>query len=152
LALDLLDERPLAAAEPLPHLVQRSPPLHRMVLDLRLGACEHLPDARLDLLPNAGGGGTGLADQRLHLLGVGLDPRADRLDELAPPLLERRDLLAERALRTVEVAGPAREALLEAPLLLREPREQLGAGPRFAIGDRAASLLGDAALLVREQR
>src|SRR5207342_3661569 len=117
LAFDLLTERLLASAKPLCDLVQRTPALDALRLQLGVRVLHRLFDRAPELFAHPGNRDAllvALADDSLR---IRRDPGFDLCDQLTVSLADQRDLLRESLLNAVEVVGPFGEAPLH--LLLR---------------------------------
>ena len=152
LALDLLSEGPLPAAQALVELVKRAP-------SLALGAFELGARRRGGLLRRARELVAELRDDGAQLLGLALDAlrvaahsRLDVGEQLLLPVGKPCDLRREPLLRALEVLAPRAQAPLDAPLRLRQRLAQALAGLLLPRGDLLPARLGDAALLVEEER
>src|SRR5207244_6742962 len=73
-------------------------------------------------------------------------------DQLALPLLELVELVADHALRPLEILRPRAEATLHLLLCVRERFRERRVGRALLLGGRATPLLGDASLLLDQER
>ena len=146
------DELALAPAQPLAELVQRAPPVGRVRLELRARLGDDLLGGLTELLAEPEHGRALLLRPGVEALDVGADARLGLGDQLALALGEPRELRVEVLLRALEVLRPAGEAALDSALRLGEPFRERRARLAVALGDRAAPLLGEPALLLGEQR
>jgi hypothetical protein len=132
--------------------VERAPAVVRGELELLGRGLERLLDGALELLPQA-------CEQRVLLLALGRealrvrgDPGLDLGERLPVPLLEAADLVGDRLLSTLEVRRPAGELLLDLLLEGEQALGELADGLPLSLGELAPPLLGEPALLLREER
>src|SRR5581483_376634 len=152
LALDDLLQFLLALAQPVGHLVQRTPPLGSVLLELGGRLLPDLlrrlrevgPEAR-DQLPL-------LVDRRLQTLVVLADSRLHLCRRLPLSRLDPLQLVREPLLELLHVARPVREPLLDRGLRREKLPPERGSRIALALGDVAPALLGDPALLLGELR
>jgi hypothetical protein len=152
LAFDLLLELAVASPQPLGQLVQRRPPLGRVLLEVERCRLRHLLGALREVLAELPDQHAVLLEARVVPLGLRLDPCRDLRRELLLALREPRDLGGEALLELREVASPLRQPLLDARLRRRQRLDQLHTGVALVLGDLAPPCVGDAPLLFRERR
>src|SRR5439155_2062322 len=150
LALDLLAERALAVTDPLADLVERSPSLGSMHLDLRAPLLEELRAEALKRLAQLEQGQSLLLARGRNPFRVGCEPSLVGGDGflLAPP--ELREMGLELSLPAVEIGSPGHEPAFEALLDGRDGLRKLDASPLGLALDDVAPLLGEAPLLLAE--
>src|SRR5919198_3531450 len=152
LALDLLSKRPLPAAEPLVELVERAPPLALRGLELGARRRRGLLHHARELLAQPRDGRAKLFRLALDALRVAPHPRLDLGEQLLLALGEPCDLRREALLGALEILTPGGQTPLDAPLRLRQRLAEPCAGFVLAVGHLLPARLGDAALLVEEER
>ena len=106
----------------------------------------------LELLAQAQHRGALLVGGGDELLGLALDPRLGLGDHCPLPLLELPELRLEVLLRALEVGRPGAQPLLDASLRGGEQVGELVAGGPLPRRELLPPLLGDASLLLGEQR
>lgn len=152
LAFDPLPQLALAPAEPLVELVQRTAPFDGMAFQIGLRDGDRLLGRSLELLAQL--------DQRLALrlavrrqpLGVGREAALRVLDLALLSQREPAELLREVSLCPREILPPFAEALLDAPLCVRERFRKVRSRNAFPLCERVPPLVGDPPFLLREQR
>ena len=103
LALDALDEAPVARLEALPHLLGGAAALRCMRLELRADRGECAVRRVLELFPELGERGRLEVSDLVDLLAVGVDSRLGLGDEHLLPLSQFRELAGERLIRALEI-------------------------------------------------
>src|SRR5262249_30033586 len=151
-ALDLLEQRALPSAQPLPELVERAPPLLRVVLDLDRRRRERVPRRPLDLLAQPRDRGALVVAFGRDAIRVDRDPCLGLGNQLLLALADARDLAVQPGERAVEVLLPLTEPLVDLLLGLGERRDELDGARVLALGDELAVVLRDPPLLLLQER
>jgi hypothetical protein len=125
LALDLLAELSLAAAQALGDLVQRAPPLGRVTLEVGRDRRCDLVDRAVELLADLRDARSVLVERALQTLGLVGDLGLDRGHELLLPGADTLQLGRQALLQARDLRAPVGEALLDGPLDLGERGAEL---------------------------
>src|SRR5918999_629272 len=150
LAVDLLPQGALTAANPLAHLVQCAPALGGVGFDVRAPFLEELGAEALERFAQLNDGEALLFAHRFDPFGVRRELRLERGDGFALALVELRQLDLGLALTPIEVGGPGQQTSLKSFLDSGYGLSQLDPGPLGLPLDGIAPLFGEPALLLAE--
>ena len=150
LAVDPLQELPLAGAEPVGDLLQRLAALRADVLEVRGRGVDRLLRGALRLVAEAEDRRLVLAGLDADLLDLLPDAAVDVLELLPEPLLDARGGAGEVVLDPLEVLRPLAQPLLDALLHLVEADRVLGRGAALLLLELLAALLREPPCLLGE--
>src|SRR6185312_8346973 len=149
--LDRLGDRRLARAEPLGRLLDRTPALEGLGLELVERLADRLSGGALELLAQPEHRLPLLVRRRAELARLALEACLDVGDGLLVPLLESRELRFEVALGALEVLREAAQALLEAALAAGQLLGEALARTALSLLELDAALLREPSFLHAEQ-
>src|SRR5262245_32154429 len=138
LAFDLLLQLVLASPQPIRNLLQRTPAVRRVLLELGVRVPRDVLRGTVDLLAETADQRTVRLDRDLQPLGLVVDLRLCIGGDLRDALRDARELCGKALLQLSEVGDPDRQPLVDAALGFGESLQERRGCVAAARGARAA--------------